>query len=83
MTEFPAVYPEREPEHIDNSRSHAEWRGCRVHFDTDTPDDTGTWEITWTDDKHYSHDLPQALVELLVEKHYDEILTKIFEDMRP
>ena len=76
MTEFPAVYPEREPEHIDPSDGSIEWRGCRITFNRDIPDDSGCWGIDYKDGI-YIRDLPQALVELLIDKHYEDILKAI------
>lgn len=55
----------------------ATWKGCRVQYDADDPSECGAWEFTFLDARGYTHELPQALVELLIDEHYEDILKAI------
>lgn len=55
----------------------ADWKGCRVTYDRDDPSEWCAWEFSFLDAQGRTHDLPQALVELLIEDYYDEILRAI------
>lgn len=62
----------RDPEH-DDGRGVVTWKGIRVYYDKDMPDESGVWE---------SEGIPQALWELLMDEHEDEILLAIYEEER-
>jgi len=83
VTEFPAVYPERDPESFDNDRTSAVWKDCIVTFETDDPDDCDLWEIDFLDRQGVAHSLPLGLSEFLVEEHYEEILQRILDEVVP
>lgn len=70
----------REPERFDPSDGAVEWRGCRVTFNRDIPDDPGDWGLDYKDGP-YIREIPQALAELLFEDYYDEIVEKIEEEV--
>lgn len=62
----------RDPEH-DDGRGVTTWKGVRIYYNREEPDESGEWECDA---------LPQALWELLMDEHEDEILLAIYDEER-
>ncbi len=62
----------RDPEH-DDRLGVITWKGVRIYYNRDEPDESGEWECDG---------LPQALWELLMDKHEEEILLAIYDEER-
>ena len=62
----------RDPEY-DDGRGVVTWKGVRIYYNRDEPDESGEWECDG---------LPQALWELLMDEHEDEILLAIYDEER-
>lgn len=62
----------RDPEY-DDGRGVVTWKGVRIYYNREEPDECGEWECDA---------LPQALWELLMDEHDDEILLAIYDEER-
>lgn len=63
---------DRDPEY-DDGRGVTTWKGVRIYYNREEPDECGEWECDA---------LPQALWELLMDEHEDEILLAIYDEER-